>query len=100
MSTAIPRCSSRSTPISDVDTTRACDLCGLGCGKYPLKQCIGDNDRFFCCMGCMNVYVILTESGALKNGQDLRQTELFQKSLRLGLISNQTPQSDLSSRTE
>ena len=49
-------------------------------------------DHFFCCSGCMNVYVILCESGAIKEGQDFRQTELFQRSLKLGLISNPTPE--------
>jgi len=67
---------------------RECDLCGLGCGKRPLQQHVGDADRFFCCLGCMNVYLILWESGAIRAGQDIRQTELFQRSLRLGLISN------------
>ena len=69
-------------------TGRECDLCGLGCGKYPLQQHVGDADRFFCCSGCMNVYLILWESGAIRAGQDIRQTELFQRSLQLGLISN------------
>ena len=67
---------------------RECDLCGLGCGKHPLQQHVGENERFFCCLGCMNVYLILWESGAIRPGQDIRQTELFQRSLQLGLISN------------
>ena len=69
---------------------RECDLCGLGCGKYPVHQQVGQQDHFFCCLGCMNVYLILWESGAIKAGQDIRQTELFQRSLQLGLISNQS----------
>jgi len=76
-----------------------CDLCGLGCGKHPLQQCIGEADRFFCCLGCMNVYLILWESGAICAGQDIRQTELFQRSLQLGLISNRAPQKTNSDRT-
>ena len=63
-------------------------MCGLGCGKYPLQQRVADADRFFCCSGCLNVYLILWESGAIRPGQDIRQTELFQRSLKLGLISN------------
>lgn len=69
-------------------TTRECDLCGLGCGKYPVQQHVGEAERFFCCLGCMNVYLILWESGAIQGGQDIRETELFRRSLRLGLISN------------
>jgi len=71
-----------------------CDLCGLGCGKHPFEQRVGEADRFFCCLGCMNVYLILWESGAIKAGQDIRQTELFQRSLKLGLISNPASQEE------
>jgi len=69
-------------------TGKECDLCGLGCGKHPLQHHVGDLDHFFCCLGCMNVYLILWESGAIRAGQDIRQTELFQRSFQLGLISN------------
>jgi heavy metal translocating P-type ATPase len=75
--------------ITEMATGRECDLCGLGCGKHPLQQHVGDAERYFCCLGCMNVYLILWESGAIRAGQDIRQTELFQRSLQLGLISNQ-----------
>ncbi|MGO8797361.1 MAG: heavy metal translocating P-type ATPase [Candidatus Sulfotelmatobacter sp.] len=68
-------------------TGRECDLCGLGCGKHPLRQHIGESERFFCCLGCTNVFLILWESGAIRAGQDIRQTQLFQRSLQLGLIS-------------
>jgi cation transport ATPase len=54
-----------------------CDLCGLD-----------SNDATFCCTGCANVYAILLESGVLASGQNFRETELFQQSLKLGLISN------------
>ena len=69
-------------------TGRECDLCSLRCGKHPLRQRVGDADRYFCCLGCMNVFLILWESGAIRAGQDIRQTELFQRSLQFGLISN------------
>lgn len=54
-----------------------CDLCGLDAGAQS-----------FCCTGCANVYAILLESGVLASGQSFRETELFQQSLKLGLISN------------
>ena len=68
-------------------TGPACDLCGLGCGKHPWTQRIADAERTFCCLGCQNVFLILAESGALAKGQDLRQTDLFKRSLALGLVS-------------
>src|SRR5208283_5049309 len=75
---------------------RQCDLCGLSCGKHPLTQRVADAERSFCCMGCMNVYLILSESGALAGGQDIRETELFKRSLELGLIA----QGDAGDRNE
>ena len=65
-------------------------MCGLGCGNHPLQQRVAEANRSFCCIGCMNVYLILWESGAIAAGQDIRQTELFQRSLQLGLISNRS----------
>jgi Cu2+-exporting ATPase len=53
-----------------------CTLCGLDSGNAA-----------FCCAGCQNVHAILLESGVIAGGQDFRQTELFQQSLALGLIS-------------
>ncbi len=38
-------------------------------------------------MGCMNVYVILAESGVLASGQNIKDTELFKRGKQLGLIS-------------
>lgn len=76
-----------------------CDLCGLGCGKYPLHQRVGEAERSFCCLGCLNVCLILWESGSIQAGHNVRETELFQRSLRLGLISNRTPeQQDIAPR--
>ncbi|HUI54590.1 MAG TPA: cation-translocating P-type ATPase [Bryobacteraceae bacterium] len=54
-----------------------CRLCGLDAGEQP-----------YCCAGCENVYAILLESGVLASGQNFRETDLYQQSLKLGLISN------------
>jgi heavy metal translocating P-type ATPase len=48
----------------------------------------------FCCMGCANVYSILLESGVLASGQNIRETEIFRRSLELGLISNPEQQNE------
>jgi P-type Cu2+ transporter len=58
-----------------------CTLCGLDSGTAA-----------FCCAGCENVYAILLESGVVASGQNFRDTELFQQSLRLGLISKPAEQ--------
>ncbi len=64
---------------------QSCALCGLPCGRHPYTQRIREQDRFFCCLGCMNVYLILSES--VPDGQDFCDTELFRRSLELGLIA-------------
>ena len=66
---------------------RECDLCGLECGAHPLTQRVAEVERYFCCMGCMNVYLILSESGVVGSGLDVRNTEIFKRSLALGLIA-------------
>jgi heavy metal translocating P-type ATPase len=57
----------------------SCTLCALPSG-----------DAAFCCTGCENVYAILMESGVVATGQSFRDTDLFQQSLKLGLISTRT----------
>lgn len=53
----------------------ACELCGL--------ECEAATPHSFCCSGCANVYSILAESGV----QDFRNSEIFRRSLEMGLIS-------------
>lgn len=66
-----------------------CALCGLTVGSDPFRRTFEEGqDKPFCCIGCMNVYAILVESGAVTGGADLRDTELFRQSLALGLVSN------------
>jgi len=60
-----------------VDAGRGqCRLCGLDAGGEE-----------FCCPGCQNVYAILEESGALASGADPRDTDLFRRSLEMGLVA-------------
>jgi heavy metal translocating P-type ATPase len=71
-----------------------CDLCGLHVGRHPFTRNFATGEQTFCCLGCLNVYAILLESGALAAGQDVRATELFKRSQALGLISNGAPAAD------
>jgi heavy metal translocating P-type ATPase len=64
-----------------------CALCGLSCKTNPIERKSAAGTLAFCCIGCINVHEILRESGVLQPGVDPRQTELFKKSLALGLIS-------------
>lgn len=64
-----------------------CSLCGLPAGSTVYKGAFDGIDKLFCCHGCLHVYTILRESGALAEGVDPRDTDLFRKSLQAGLIS-------------
>ena len=66
----------------------ACGLCELPVGRGGLSRVFEGRMVEFCCMGCANVYSILLESGVFASGQNIRETEVFRRSLRLGLISN------------
>ncbi|MEQ1604174.1 MAG: cation-translocating P-type ATPase [Pyrinomonadaceae bacterium] len=65
-----------------------CALCGLGVGRHPFAHAFDGETKEFCCLGCLNVYTILLESGVVARGEDIRSTEIFKQSLALGLISN------------
>jgi len=67
---------------------KTCDLCGIGVGRHPFEQKFEEGLKEFCCLGCLNVYTILLESGVVASGQDLRDSEVFKRSLAMGLISN------------
>ncbi|MGB5035364.1 MAG: cation transporter, partial [Blastocatellia bacterium] len=73
---------------TDATPARAgCSLCGLRLRNDPLTGRFGETVESFCCLGCLNVYTILVESGLVAEGVELRDTELFRRSLALGLIS-------------
>jgi len=65
-----------------------CGLCELACGRQQIVRAFAGRELAFCCMGCANVYAILQESGAIASGQSLKETEIFRRSMELGLISN------------
>lgn len=67
---------------------KLCGLCGLSVGNNPFSNTFDEIEKQFCCLGCLNVYTILSESGVVSSGQDIRETDLFKRSLELGLISN------------
>jgi heavy metal translocating P-type ATPase len=69
-------------------TGTPCSLCELTIGRQVIKRTFAERDFAFCCMGCANVYSILFESGVIASGQSIRETEVFRRSLEMGLISN------------
>lgn len=75
------------TAAVDAPAELLCDLCQLDCGPAPYERKVGTEDHHFCCLGCMNVYSILAESGVIASGQDFRESDVYRQSLKLGLIS-------------
>ncbi len=71
-----------------MSVSASCALCGLPCVPHPVHGRFSGNERSFCCLGCLNVHSILVESGVVPEGGDFRNTELFRRSLKLGLVSN------------
>ena len=67
---------------------QACDLCATPAGTGTCSGTFLGEQRTFCCRGCLNVYAILVESGAVAAGADLRQSELYLQSLKLGIIAS------------
>ncbi|MEW6128583.1 MAG: cation-translocating P-type ATPase [Acidobacteriota bacterium] len=77
-----------------------CDLCQLPVGRHPFQRQFNHETKWFCCLGCTNVYAILLESGVIDSGEDIRETEIFKRSLQLGLISTGRTQSTKKSTLE
>ena len=63
---------------------QTCDLCGLQLPKH-LHTVQQNAETFnFCCTGCRQVFLLLSESGLLEG--DYKNSDLYQTSLRLGII--------------
>lgn len=65
--------------------TSACDLCGLRLPKRFYTAEFQQAEHHFCCAGCRQVFLLLCESGVIEG--DFKSSELYQTSLRLGIIS-------------
>ncbi|MGE0885899.1 MAG: heavy metal translocating P-type ATPase [Blastocatellales bacterium] len=74
--------------MADQKNTTNCELCALNVGRNPFVRVFDGEEKSFCCLGCLNVYAILVESGVIASGRDIRETEIFKRSQALGLISN------------
>ncbi|MCP4402765.1 MAG: TRASH domain-containing protein, partial [bacterium] len=68
-----------------------CDLCGLSLPPKPSSTEWNNKTYRFCCAGCRQVFVILAESGLLQG--DFKDSEIYQTSLKLGIISRPAAQS-------
>ncbi len=74
--------STQAAPSREAPAT--CDLCDLRLTGRTFTANVDGTDRYFCCAGCRQVFLILHDSGLLQG--DYKNSELYQTSLRLGLI--------------
>ena len=63
-----------------------CALCGLPLryGRFVLSQ--GDNQIHFCCQGCRQVYIMLSEAAEVTDPAAFRHTDLFRRCVEMGVI--------------
>ena len=62
-----------------------CDLCGLPLGRSKIGQTVGEKSFRFCCLGCQQVFLILSTSpdGMPAN---FRETDLYRVCVEAGII--------------
>lgn len=63
-----------------------CALCGLPNPKKPPTTEWNGQTIGFCCSGCRQVFLILSESGMLEG--DYKNSDIYQTSLKLGIIAD------------
>jgi len=67
------------------DTRTACDLCGLPAGPLSTTEAVGGRDYNFCCPGCRQVFLILSQSTGRLPG-DFRESEIYKACVGMGII--------------
>jgi copper chaperone CopZ len=67
-------------------STVACDLCGLSLRYDPVVLDASGKSFRFCCLGCKQVFHMLLESSDAKDPDKFRQTDLFKKCQKIGII--------------
>ncbi len=76
----------------------SCDLCGLHLPKRPHVTSSNGESFSFCCTGCRQVFLLLSESGLFEG--DYKSSDLYQTSLRLGIIGKPDESSQPSEPTQ
>ncbi len=68
------------------DLPGACELCGLPLryGRFALAQ--EDRRIHFCCQGCRQVYLMLSEAADATDPAEFRNSDLFRRCVEMGVI--------------
>lgn len=68
------------------NASEVCDLCGLPLryGRFTSFQ--GGHQVHFCCQGCRQVYIMLSEAAQATDPAAFRHTDLFRRCVAMGVI--------------
>jgi heavy metal translocating P-type ATPase len=77
---------SRSDPRESFESqVKGCHLCGLPIGRSKVTQVLKGEVLDFCCPGCLNVFLILTNRPE-GTASDFKETDLYRACVEFGLI--------------
>lgn len=65
---------------------QSCDLCGLPLPANPKTFHLPETSYHFCCMGCQQVFILLTEVSDDSDPATFRQSELYRKCQDMGIV--------------
>jgi heavy metal translocating P-type ATPase len=66
--------------------TSTCDLCGLPIRGRAVSSEVSGKSFHFCCMGCRQVFNMLSEASGSPDPASFKETELFKKCREMGII--------------
>ena len=71
-----------------------CDLCGLPLRYSNFRLDLSNQTFRFCCIGCRQVFTMLSEASDSPDPSSFRETELFKKCQDMGIIPRTEPDPD------
>nr|MBL0712294.1 hypothetical protein [Desulfobacterales bacterium] len=66
--------------------SEGCALCGLPFEYGHFELDLGERTAFFCCPGCRQVYLMLSEAAGAPDPSRFRHTDLFKRCQEAGII--------------
>ena len=69
-----------------VSALDSCDLCGISIRGETVSSDVSEKSFRFCCMGCRQVFHMLSEASDTPDPASFKETELFKKCQDMGII--------------
>jgi len=82
----IPNLPSRFQIYQTMPLSDSCQLCGISLRFAAVTLNSSGKTLSFCCMGCRQVYVMLVEATDAGDPETFRDTDLFKKCVKIGII--------------